>query len=257
MNFFAAKSASASILDEKKTSSSSSATVEELAACKSSVVPVLVPASVKRLMGKRTASQGKKASSKRDGRVYTLQNVPARMFRPVSRGSGAIFRITQETLTGSALTTSNVSNTFAAFNFTVASLDQISSLTALFDQYRIVQIEVWICPQATVVGPSQLASVIDYDDSSNLSTFAQALDYVNVVSCSGDFAQYRTWRPHVAMAAYSGAFSSFANVTSPWIDAVSTGVQHYGLKLAASTAPTNTTTFDITTRLHTQWRNVR
>ncbi len=49
---------------------------------RNSTAVIPVPASAKRLMGKRTVSQGKRGA-KGDGSVYTLFDVPTRLFKPV------------------------------------------------------------------------------------------------------------------------------------------------------------------------------
>jgi len=155
---------------------------------------------------------------------------------------------------------SNAVATFAAFNYQVSSLDQITSLQALFDQYRIVFVEVWLTPRVPMplgnASPMQLMTVIDYDDSTALTTLGQALDYENVQIASGFDGQYRKFRPHVAISAYSGAFGAFANEESPWIDAVSSTVQHYGLKTAWG-ATDVVYAYDQTIRLTTEWKNLR
>lgn len=219
------------------------------------IVPV--PAFAKRLMGKRTSSQSQKGG-KGDGQVFTIETIPRNMFKP-KQSSNAIFSIDQDVLLQAWFTTSVTVATFSAVGFVISALDQFSTLAALFDQYRIREIEVWIVPQldASISVPqSNFATVIDYDDSNLLTTYAQALDYVNCVSTNGAMAHYRRFVPHVAAAAYSGAFTSFMNVTAPWIDAASSGVIHYGIK-AASTAGTKTCVYDLTYRIHSQWRNVR
>jgi len=224
---------------------------------KSTLTSIPVSAGLKRAMGKKTNSMRQKGA-KGDGVVFSLETIPARLFKPIG-SANQIYTIPQEYLLGTALTANNTVPTFASFNFQVSSLDQISSLTALFDQYRIKQVECWIAPK---LGPIQtpgnnLASVIDYDDSAALTTYAQALDYVNCCSSNGSLAHYRKFVPHCAVAAYSGTFVSFANVAAPWIDAASTSVQHYGLKLASTVSVPATFNYDVTVRLLTEWRNAR
>jgi len=158
-------------------------------------------------------------------------------------------------------TSSTTVPTFTASSFTVGSLDQIASLTAVFDQYRVDEVELWLTPRCSSITaqgatPGLFSSVIDYDDANLLTTINQALDYDNVLTTSGITGHYRRFKPHVATAAYSGAFTSFANETSPWIDAASTGVAHYGLKTAWGIT-TSATVYDMIVRMHLSWRNVR
>jgi hypothetical protein len=155
-------------------------------------------------------------------------------------------------------TTSTVAATFSANSFAVSSLDQINSLTAVFDQYRVAMVEITYIPVELNYGLSSglFTSVIDYDDSAALTTVPQALDYSNSITVGGGAVLRRTFVPHMAMAAYSGAFTSFANEGPKWIDAASTGVQHFGVKTAA-TITTQVVTYNALVRLWTQWRNVR
>jgi len=176
--------------------------------------------------------------------------------------NNAVFRVMQSyETTGFHISSASVA-TFSAAQFQIGFLDQISPLTSVFDQYRIALVEVWLTPRVNTVGQSSgnnaglFHSVIDYDDATALSTVAQANDYANVMVSSGCVGHYRRFKPHIAMAAYSGVFTSFANVTSPWIDAASATVSHYGLKTAWTSAD-STYVYDLVVRLHTEWRNVR
>lgn len=160
------------------------------------------------------------------------------------------------------ITSSNVANVFNAFSFSLSQLDQVSSLIAVFDQYRIRMVEVEFLPgvndnNTTATNTGLFTTVIDYDDSSSLTSFNQALDYSNALTGTGYEAQRRVFQPHAALAAYSGTFTSYGNVQSPWIDCSSTTVAHYGVKTAWT--PTSVTG-QIMTMLPKFWiefRNVR
>jgi hypothetical protein len=133
------------------------------------------------------------------------------------------------------LTTSVTVNTYVGLPFTVGDFVGSSSLLAAFDQYKIVQIEAWIEPTAaqgsTVFQP--LACAIDLDDANTPTTFSSVSDRIGALVGLGGTGRYLKWRPHVATAVYSGAFTSFANEPSCWIDSASPNVQHYGFKAAA------------------------
>lgn len=172
--------------------------------------------------------------------------------------ANSVYRHNAE-FTAGTLTSSAVLPTFASFNFTANSLGDLSSLTGLFDQYRITKIEAWIMPNvldSTVNSTGILYTCVDYDDSSALTTVQQAQNYTNVLFAPTTEGQYRAFTPHAAVALYSGVFTSFGNEVSPWIDAASAGVEHYGLKLACSVIP-NGVIFTVNVRMHTEWRNSR
>jgi len=153
------------------------------------------------------------------------------------------------------LTTSTLAATFAAKGFALSDFDQSSEYTGLFDQYRINRLEVWIIPVAaqgtTVFGGS--FSAIDLDDASTPSATATVKAKQGSLLSSGGASHYHSWRPHVAIAAYSGAFTSFANMTESWIDSGSPGVQHYGLKFASDSTPV-AYTFNLTYKAHVSFR---
>jgi len=204
------------------------------------------------------SSRSKGRTLPRDGKLF---NATGQMqIWKVSKNDTVLPIVQTYLYSASPLTSSASVSTFGALYFTVGALDQISSLTALFDQYRINEIEVWIMPRTTnntVTSNTGLqATVVDYDDETVLGTFASALDYTNVVVGTGIEGQYRRFKPHAAIAAYSGTFASYANEESPWIDAASTGVRHYGVKTAWTTTDIPYSS-DIMVRLHTEWRNVR
>lgn len=141
--------------------------------------------------------------------------------------------------------------------FTFSDSAGASDLAALYDQYRLVRVDVEILPiansalvQGAAGGNSDLGvwihSYRDLDDNT-----APAASTTGIT----DAQQFRTYRcdrmvtdrklkwtltnPHIAMAAYaSGVFSSYANMTSQWIDANSGTVEHYGLKFLFEVFPT-------------------
>lgn len=125
----------------------------------------------------------------------------------------------------------------------------------VFDRYRIKGISVTLSPVITTITANnvilpRLWTAIDYDDANVVSRASIQQFDTCVVSPPGSGIT-RTWVPHVALAAYSGAFTSYANQESQWIDIASDTVQHYGLKVvvegaAASQNPLQNYTVSIT-----------
>lgn len=155
--------------------------------------------------------------------------------------------------------TSTTVATFTYVNFSLSQSNQASALTDLFDQYMIDGAEVWILPRYSLASNSNnwgtLYSVIDVDDSNLLTSVAQANEYVSCVESEGTQGHYRHLVPHCALAAFSGAFTSYANVKHQWIDAASPNVQHYGIKVAASVTGI-ALVYDLRIRLSFRFRNV-
>jgi len=150
---------------------------------------------------------------------------------------------------------------FASAPFSLANTSDYADYALVFDQYRIAGIEVRFSPSdvLSVVG-GNVYSVIDYDDSNNLTSVAAALSYSNCIvsSCSGESSVVlRSFKPHVAAAVYgSGAFTSYQNTTDAWIDSNSPNVNYFGMKWGV-TVTGSTVIFNMDVRLHIQWRNNR
>jgi len=160
----------------------------------------------------------------------------------------------------SLYTTSATLPSFAAVTATLNSVSDYGSWASVFDQYRITAMEVTVMPQysatttiTTVTG--HIHSVIDYDDNTTI-TPAQALEYSNCIVYNPGDTSVRSFKPHIAAAAYSGTFTSYANLADQWIDSGSPGVVHFGMKLAAS-ATGIPVTYDVVVRLVVQFRNPR
>jgi hypothetical protein len=144
-----------------------------------------------------------------------------------------------------------------AINIELSALFNASSFTAIFDQYKITEAEVFIYPtlnnSATFVANSM--SVVDYDDSSPLSSNTAYLNYENVLFSVITNGHYRKFRPHIAIAAYQGTFTGFANETPQWIDCAYPNIQHYGVKFGVEQDSTNRV-FNLLIRARVLFRNV-
>jgi hypothetical protein len=189
-----------------------------------------------------------------DGKVYSNLSVQPRQIDTSSKVFNCI--LTTEDFTFLSTSTTLVST--ASKQFQLSDCTGYADLISVFDQYRIVSIECYLTPTGSTASTNdgKLTSVIDFDDASAL-TGLTAYAYSNAVTSSGVSCHYRHFIPHAANALYgSGVFTSFGNVASPWIDAGSVSVPHYGLK-AISTVTTAVRAYDLTSRLHLQFRNCR
>lgn len=161
--------------------------------------------------------------------------------------------------------------TAAGFNFKLSDFVP-SDLTALFDQYRFCAIEFKMLPRintlnssvtASLPAPQYIISSIDYDDSAAPASVAEVMQYSNCQTHAYDKPFIRRFRPNLAMGAYgSGVFASYANRTLQWIDAASTSVEHYGVKIASSTYSTglnsaNSPSWDVVVKAYIEFRSVR
>jgi len=111
--------------------------------------------------------------------------------------------------------------------------------TGFFDMYRIAAIRFNIRPQQNAIGlttnstttVTSIYCVIDYDDDASLGSIAAAESYSNCLVLPPGQSCSRTFKPRVAVSAYTGSFNGYTNMADPWIDAASTNVRHYGIKI--------------------------
>jgi hypothetical protein len=150
----------------------------------------------------------------------------------------------------------------------LADLDNSTSFGYLWDQYRIDAIVCTIRPQNFAVGLftnsttslSDFYSVIDYDDATALGSTTAAREYDNCMTLTPGESGMRVFTPRMALAAYAGAFTSYANSEPMWIDMVSGNVQHYGLKIVipqGTAAQTQLQVWELTFEYYVSFRSVR
>lgn len=120
------------------------------------------------------------------------------------------------------------------YNFRLSQFTGYADWAGAFDLYRLRGIAIEFAPNITVGTTTnilpRLYTVIDYDDSASV-TRAQALQYDTCVVSPPGTGVVRTLTPRLAVAAYSGTFTSYANMKAQWIDVASPDVQHYGVKI--------------------------
>jgi hypothetical protein len=149
-----------------------------------------------------------------------------------------VFRTVKSTGFGT-LTQNSTTTTYGALSgLTLSNLcTDYTSLQAVFDQYKIVKIEVVFMTNSTAIAAStaigDLYTVLDYDDSTALSSIGSVQAYSNCITSHPGQSQRRCFRPRVAVAAYStGGFTQYKNEAAGWIDSASATVQHFGVKYA-------------------------
>jgi len=214
-----------------------------------------VGSKIKNLKGKGKGKNSVK--NKAVAKTFTIANpIPAaNRFSPDNKP----YVVVQESELTSIFSTSTSIPVFYATYFTANQIDQFSSLAAVFDQYRIEEIELWMVGNNVVSAENSnglLCTVVDYDDAVALGTFALMQDYSNAVTSPMGVQHYRRFVPHAAVAMYSGSFTSYGNVEAPWIDCSSGSVQHYGFKAAAQTTSI-ICGFNLIIRFRIAFRNVR
>jgi hypothetical protein len=157
---------------------------------------------------------------------------------------------------GVVTTTSAGGEVDGASAFNLGQLAQASTLAALFDQYRLVEVECWLTPTYQNYGGGNSAArfsvAVDYDNSATVA-FSSLNQYANVQDISANCGSYSRFKPHTTLSSQTN--NSAANLTDTWIDCASSGQNWFGLKWACP-ATNVTYTLNLTTRYHFQFRNV-
>lgn len=183
-------------------------------------------------------------------------------FQDMKHPDNQVHRIVRSVDLGLITATNVAASVFASLNFTLSQIDDVASLKGVWDQYRIDLIEVWLFVVSSGSTSSALPctpwyTVVDYDDSTALTTVGQALDYENCQMSILSAGQYRRFKPHMAVAAYQGAFTGYTNLAGQWIDAAYDTVQHYGVKIAAEATALGALNIYGKARFHVSFRNSR
>jgi len=205
---------------------------------------------------------GKKQS---DSLVWNVLNQNIPRFGSTGRFDNSIHNVIQTVKIGSVLSSSNTLPTFSGVYFTAnAHISQFTQWAAVFDQYRITEIEIWLEPDVTNLstvtnlGLSKFYSIVDFDDANTPVATSDLMQYSNVIVSGATTGHYRKWRPHVAMAAFQSTFTGYANVASPWLDCASGDIQHYGIKMAMDALPSTLISVVVATvRIWVQFKNIR
>jgi hypothetical protein len=142
------------------------------------------------------------------------------------------------------LASSSTMTVNGAAAFALNNIYDYTSWAAVYDLYRITLIKVMFIPVAnlspngTNPSVSYLSAAVDFDDITVPSAPAEIINYQNHIILGPSGSGTLTWKPRVALAAYSGAFTSYASKEDQWIDCSSASVEHYGLKYSLKQATT-------------------
>jgi len=217
--------------------------------------------------GGRGRSHGSKAMAG-DGTTFSLtaQTIPHMKF---AYPDNKPYRYVQTYESLAAITQVNTGFTQVAQYWNAGIINQFSSFSAIYDQYQIEYVEIWILPRHTnplsvssTGNTGLLYSIVDYDDASATPNTALGFEqYTNCVVSPSYEGHYRKLIPHVAVANYAGTFTGYSNVPSNkiWIDCVTTATQFYGVKIGVSPcdATSDEQVYDFILRTHVAFRNVR
>jgi hypothetical protein len=227
----------------------------------SSVVTAMI-----RMGGHSGKGKGKGRNAlKGDGTTFSLlsQTIPHMKFR---FPDNVPYKFVQTYELLAYMTQSNSSFTSFGLALTSNQINQFSSFAAIFDQYKVTEIEVWILPRhtnplsvASAANVGLLYSVIDYDNTGSTATALACEQYSNCVVSPSYQGHYRKFRPHIAIANYAGSFSGYSNEPMGWVDTSTSTTQMYAIAggVSPSDATTDEQVYDFILRLHVEFRNTK
>lgn len=188
----------------------------------------------------------KKGRGRPKGTAKTKKVQQVQIVRPRRQTLGSrIYRYSRQMFV-KAITASdlNTSRYWDTFTFQLNLLPNYTEFTALYDQYKIDMVKLYIIPtfsDLSLANPPasgdpilpRVASTIDLDDDAVFTSEDQLLQKQDIKWTSGGKLHKRKVYPKVQMAAYDTALS-FGYVTpkmKPWLDCSYPDTKHYGLKI--------------------------
>jgi hypothetical protein len=211
----------------------------------------------------RKARKSKRSRNRKDDEKYPSTWIVQREQPMPSTGAfdNKIYNVVDGYWQSNAITSNTTIAQGTALSFALNNLADYADLTTVFDQYRIMVVEVTLMPSASNQGNNgttgHVWTVLDYDDATALSSIDAALDYPNVVAMNGLDTQIRSFTPHVAVGVYGGStFSAYGNLAQQWIDCGYPGVPHFGFKIVTA-ATSVAQVYDVSVKMHVQFRNPR
>jgi len=138
---------------------------------------------------------------------------------------------------------------FVAFQLNQCS--GYSDYTTVFDQYRLRAASITISPNyPTLPAPNvnpRLYTCFDYDDNAPITRLTLQ-QYDSCVIAPPGTGLARALVPRMAIAAYgNGVFTNYANTDPMWVDAVSSGLPHFGVKFVIEAGGTGQTILQVYT----------
>lgn len=150
---------------------------------------------------------------------------------------------TGSAIVGALIRQNTATDVFASWAFALADIPNVASVGALFDQYRIDEIQFRLrsrnpglfvanqaSPNYSAVSP---LLVIDRDDNTAPTTLLELQQYDNCQCISAMDSIDIVFEPSITPAVFAGgAFNGYAVTDSGeyWLDVANTSIPHYGIK---------------------------
>lgn len=214
-------------------------------------------------------------------------NVPPIPKAPKGPCPGALFTVRQMTVTfGSETGLSNVGGSngtaqlvqngstavLGALGFQLSDVSQVSTLSSLFDQYKIDKVFVRFMSRNpfgsvfNIASPNSGVPLLyiaqDRDDASAPASLNAVKEYDKVSVSNGYTSVDVLMEPRPTTALYAGgAFSGYSTPdVEPWLDIANTSIPHYGIKFGIDPLTATTTSswvWDVEAYYYISFRNAR
>lgn len=168
---------------------------------------------------------------------------------------------------------SNTAPVFGAYAFKLSDFPSYTEFTALYDQFRIVKVDVQFLHLASAINNTNSASsivlrcprfysVLDFDDSTAPTAIDDLRQYNNCITVNSDTSYMRSFAPASLELEYvSTILSGYSPVFGKWHDCTYSSLPHYGLKYALDTTPiagpTSAFGYNVEVTLHLEFRQSR
>ncbi len=153
--------------------------------------------------------------------------------------------------------------TLGSYEFKLSELYEVSSYTSIFDQYRIISVELIFVPvnQKPLATTSNVSSpcmfmAYDLDDSGTPASLNVMYNYENMLILETGHTKTVRFKPAVSLAAFSTSFDSNATKKDQWIDCANTGVSHFGFKYGLN-ANATIAVWQVVAKYCIQFKNIR
>lgn len=205
---------------------------------------------------KRALIRKKRMMRRNRSRMPRSLRQPVQYFKRSTYSSGFI----------SNSTTQDIHNNYF---FTLNSIPGVSDFTGLYDQYRINAVKWTLIPRgnnsditpgsgstssANSVG---IFSCLDYDDSTNLTSITQYLQYQNNKMTRTHQQHSRYLKPKINAQIVNNVTSVSAVNMKGWLDITASDVPHYGIKYCLQQAPSSVQQFDLKVDYYIAFKCVR
>lgn len=182
--------------------------------------------------------------------------------------------VTTATGQGNYLIQNGSSSVLGQISFCLADLNQVTTLSSLFDRYRIDKVKLRFSSRNPAASPFNIASpnntvpqvyvAVDRDDSTVPASTQSLTEYDNSLvvpgTCSFDLDLIPSIVSTIANASSVATSSVIRRSDEEWLDIAATTIPHFGVKFGITALAVSTTAawyWDIEAWYYVSFKNIR